>query len=113
MIVLCNFLRTTLDIPSGFSWLAASVILGIMALPTIVSVSEDALFAVPKDYKEASLGLGATDWHTISRVLLPAATSGISSAIVLGMGRSIGETMATMMVAGNAAIVPYPTSKLL
>lgn len=113
MVVLCNFLRTTLDIPSGFSWLAASVILGIMALPTIVSVSEDALFAVPKDYKEASLGLGATYWHTISRVLLPAAVSGISAAIVLGMGRAIGETMAVMMVAGNAAIIPEPIWNVL
>ncbi|MDE2519441.1 MAG: phosphate ABC transporter permease PstA [Methanocorpusculum sp.] len=113
MVVLCNFLRTTLDIPSGFSWLAASVILGIMALPTIVSVSEDALFAVPKDYKEASLGLGATYWHTISRVLLPAAASGISAAIVLGMGRAIGETMAVMMVAGNAAIIPEPLWNVL
>lgn len=113
MVVLCNFLRTTLDIPSGFSWLAASVILGIMALPTIVSVSEDALFAVPKDYKEASLGLGATYWHTISRVLLPAAASGISAAIVLGMGRAIGETMAVMMVAGNAAIIPEPIWNVL
>ncbi|HJJ97224.1 MAG TPA: phosphate ABC transporter permease subunit PstC, partial [Methanocorpusculum sp.] len=113
MVVLCNFLRTTLDIPSGFSWLAASVILGIMALPTIVSVSEDALFAVPKDYKEASLGLGATYWHTISRVLLPAAASGISAAVVLGMGRAIGETMAVMMVAGNAAIIPEPIWNVL
>lgn len=108
MIVLCNFLRIVLDVPSGFSWLAASVILGIMALPTIVSIAEDALFAVPKDYKEASLGLGATYWHTISRVLLPAAASGISAAVVLGMGRAIGETMAVMMVAGNAAIIPEP-----
>lgn len=113
MIVLCNFLRTVLDVPSGFSWLAASVILGIMALPTIVSVAEDALFAVPKDYKEASLGLGATYWHTISRVLLPAAASGISAAVVLGMGRAIGETMAVMMVAGNAAIIPEPLWNVL
>ncbi|HJK39571.1 MAG TPA: phosphate ABC transporter permease PstA [Methanocorpusculum sp.] len=113
MVVLCSFLRTTLDIPSGFSWLAASIILGIMALPTIVSVSEDALFAVPKDYKEASLGLGATCWHPISRVLLPAAASGISAAVVLGMGRAIGETMAVMMVAGNAAIIPDPIWNVL
>ncbi|MDR0439248.1 MAG: phosphate ABC transporter permease PstA [Methanocalculaceae archaeon] len=113
MVVLCNFLRETLDIPSGFSWLAASVILGIMALPTIVSVSEDALFSVPKDYKEASLGLGATYWYTISRVLLPAAVSGISAAVVLGMGRAIGETMAVMMVAGNAAIIPEPIWNVL
>lgn len=108
MIVLCSFLQQTLDMPSGFSWLAASILLGIMALPTIVSVSEDALFAVPKDYNEASLGLGATRWQTISRVLVPAAASGISAAVILGMGRAIGETMAVMMVAGNAAVIPSP-----
>ena len=108
MLVLCSFLQKTLDIPSGFSWAAASVILGIMALPTIVSVSEDALSAVPKDFREASLGLGATRTQTIFCVLLPAAASGISAAVVLGMGRAIGETMAVMMVAGNSAIIPSP-----
>jgi phosphate transport system permease protein len=108
MIVLCSLLQNVLDIPSGFSWLAASLLLGIMALPTIVSISEDALFAVPADYKEASLGLGATKWQTISRVLVPAAASGISAAVILGMGRAIGETMAVMMVAGNAAVIPSP-----
>ncbi|ABN07286.1 phosphate ABC transporter, inner membrane subunit PstA [Methanocorpusculum labreanum Z] len=108
MVVLCSFLQSTLNIPSGFSWLAASILLGIMALPTIVSVSEDALYVVPKDYKEASLGLGATKWQTISRVLIPAAASGISAAVILGIGRAIGETMAVMMVAGNAAVIPSP-----
>jgi phosphate transport system permease protein len=113
MVVLCGFLTSVLDIPSGFSWLAASVLLGIMALPTIVSVSEDAMSAVPKDYREASLGLGATGWQTVSRVLLPAAASGISAAVVLGMGRAIGETMAVMMVAGNAAVIPEPVWNVL
>ena len=113
MLVLCSFLQRTLDIPSGFSWAAASVLLGIMALPTIVSVSEDALSAVPKDFREASLGLGATRFQTISRVLLPAATSGISAAVVLGMGRAIGETMAVMMVAGNSAVIPSPLWDIL
>jgi len=108
MVVLCSLLQSVLDIPSGFSWLAASILLGIMALPTIVSVSEDALYVVPKDYTEASLGLGATKWQTISRVLIPAAASGISAAVILGMGRAIGETMAVMMVAGNAAVIPSP-----
>ncbi len=108
MIILCSFLQNVLNIPSGFSWLAASLLLGIMALPTIVSISEDALFAVPKDYHEASLGLGATKWQTISRVLVPAAASGISAAVILGMGRAIGETMAVLMVAGNAAVIPSP-----
>ena len=102
MVVLCSLLQSVLDIPSGFSWLAASILLGIMALPTIVSVSEDALYVVPKDYKEASLGLGATKWQTISRVLIPAAASGISAAVILGMGRAIGETMAITMVIGNS-----------
>lgn len=108
MVVLCSLLQSVLDIPSGFCWLAASILLGIMALPTIVSVSEDALYVVPKDYTEASLGLGATKWQTISRVLIPAAASGISAAVILGMGRAIGETMAVMMVAGNAAVIPSP-----
>ncbi len=108
MVVLCSLLQNGLDIPSGFCWLAASILLGIMALPTIASVSEDALYVVPKDYKEASLGLGATKWQTISRFLIPAAASGISEAVILGMGRAISETMAVMMVAGNAAIIPSP-----
>ncbi len=108
MVVLCSFIRGVLDISSGFTWLAASVILGIMALPTIISISEDALFAVPKDYMEASLGLGTTYWHTIASVLIPAAASGIAAAILLGIGRVVGETMAVMMVAGNAAIIPEP-----
>ncbi len=108
MVVLCSLLQSVLDLPSGFCWLAASILLGIMALPTIVSVSEDALYVVPKDYKEASLGLGATKWQIISRVLIPAAASGISAAVILGMGRAIGETMAVMMVAGNAAVIPSP-----
>lgn len=113
MLVLCSFLQTTLNIPSGFSWAAASILLGIMALPTIVSVSEDALFAVPKSYKEASLGLGATRWQTIYKVLLPAAASGITAAVILGLGRAIGETMAVMMVAGNSAVIPSPIWDIL
>lgn len=113
MVVLCSTLQKILDIPSGFSWAAASILLGIMALPTIISVSEDALTAVPKDFRDASLGLGATRFQTISRVLLPAAASGISAAVVLGMGRAIGETMAVMMVAGNSAVIPSPLWDIL
>ncbi len=108
MLVLCTFLQKVFSISSGFSWAAASLLLGIMALPTIVSVSEDALSAVPNDFRDASLGLGATRFQTISCVLLPAAASGISAAIVLGMGRAVGETMAVMMVAGNSAVIPSP-----
>jgi phosphate transport system permease protein len=108
LIVLTDLLRITFDVPTGETWLAGSILLGIMALPTIVSVSEDAISAVPKGYKEGSLALGATRWQTISRVVAPAALSGITAAIILGMGRAIGETMAVIMVTGNAAIIPDP-----
>lgn len=113
LIVLTNFIRVVFDLPTGETWLAASVLLGIMALPTIVSVSEDAISAVPREYKEGSLAIGATRWQTISRVLVPAALSGIASAIILGIGRAVGETMAVMMVAGNAAIIPDPVWNIL
>ena len=108
LIVLTNFIRVTFNIPSGNTWLAASVLLGIMALPTIVSVSEDAISSVPCEFREGSLAIGATRWQTISRVIVPAALSGIAAAIILGIGRAIGETMAVLMVAGNAAIIPVP-----
>jgi phosphate transport system permease protein len=113
LIVLTNFIRVTFDIPTGETWLAASVLLGIMALPTIISVSEDAISSVPHEYKEGSLAIGATQWQTISRVLVPAALSGIAAAIILGIGRAIGETMAVLMVAGNAAIIPDPIWNIL
>ncbi len=90
----------------GLSLLAASIILGIMILPTIISISIDALTAVPELYRDGSLALGATRWQTVSRVVLPAASSGIITAIILGMGRAIGETMAVIMVAGNALKIP-------
>lgn len=93
---------------SGSCWLAASFILGIMALPTIMSVSDDALKAVPQSYREASLAMGATKWETIRKVVFPAALSGVSAAIILGIGRAMGETMAVIMVAGNSAIIPEP-----
>lgn len=108
LIVLTDFIRVTFDLPTGETWLAASVLLGIMALPTIISVSEDAIAAVPREYKEGSLAIGATRWQTISQVIVPAALSGIAAAIILGIGRAVGETMAVMMVAGNAAIIPDP-----
>ena len=113
LIVLTNFIRVTLDLPTGETWLAASVLLGIMALPTIISVSEDAISSVPHEYKEGSLAIGATRWQTISLVLVPAAISGIAAAIILGVGRAIGETMAVLMVAGNAAIIPEPFWNIL
>ncbi len=113
LIVLTSFIRSAFDIPTGETWLAASVLLGIMALPTIISVSEDAISSVPGEYKEGSLAIGATRWQTISRVLVPAALSGIAAAIILGIGRAIGETMAVLMVAGNAAIIPDPFWNIL
>ncbi len=93
---------------SGLSWLTGSVLLGIMALPTVISVSDDALRTVPSSYREASLAVGATKWETIMKVVVPAAASGISAAVILGVGRAIGETMAVMMVTGNTAIFPDP-----
>ena len=91
---------------TGFSMLAASLILTVMVLPTIISISEDALRSIPVEYKEASLALGATHWQTIRNVLFPAAIPGIITAIILGMGRAIGETLAVIMVAGNVAQIP-------
>lgn len=90
------------------SWLAASMVLALMALPTIISVSEDAIHAVPRSYREASLAMGATKWESIIKVVVPAAISGISAAIILGVGRAIGETMAVLMLTGNAPMIPDP-----
>ena len=90
----------------GFGMLAAGIILAIMILPTIISISVDSLQAVPPSYREGSIALGATRWQTVKMVLFPAARSGIIASIILGMGRAIGETMATIMIAGNAAEVP-------
>lgn len=113
LIVLTGFIRTVFDLPTGETWLAASALLGIMALPTIISVSEDAISSVPHEYKEGALAVGATRWQMISQVLVPAALSGIAAAIILGVGRAIGETMAVLMVAGNAAIIPDPLWNIL
>ena len=90
------------------SWLAASIVLALMAMPTIISVSEDAIHAVPRSYREASLAMGATKWESIVKAVLPAAVSGVSAAIILGIGRAIGETMAVLMLTGNAPIIPDP-----
>lgn len=91
---------------TGLTAFTGSLILAYMALPTIISISEDALYAVPKEYRDGALAIGATQWQTIWRVVLPAARSGIVIAIMLGIGRAIGETMAVMMVTGNAANIP-------
>jgi phosphate transport system permease protein len=113
LIVLTDVIRTTFDIPTGETWLAGSILLGIMALPTIISISEDAISMVPREYKEGSLAIGATRWQTISRVIIPGALSGITAAVILGFGRAIGETMAVMMVTGNAGIIPDPIWNIL
>ena len=106
MIVLVPFIRETFDLSSGACLLAAIIVLAIMILPSIINVSETALRAVPKEYEEASLALGATEIETYFRVSLPAASSGVATAVVLGVGRAIGEAMAIIMVAGNVANLP-------
>jgi len=105
IVILVPLIRNTLG-GSGFSVLTASIILGIMILPTIVSISYDSLVAVPQTYREGSYALGATKWQTVLMVLFPSARSGIIAAIILGMGRAIGETMAVIMIAGNALKIP-------
>ena len=106
MIILVPAIRTAFGLADGACLLAAIVVLAIMILPSIISVSETALNAVPKEYEEASLALGATEIETYFRVSVPAAKSGIAASIVLGIGRAIGEAMAVMMVAGNVANMP-------
>jgi len=106
MVVLAPWLQETFDLPTGLNIVNASFMLAIMAIPTISSISEDALYAVGREFKEASYALGATRYETISRVIVPAALSGISAAVILGMARAIGETMVVLMVAGGAAALP-------
>ena len=106
MVVVAPFIQKTFDLPTGLNIVNASVILAIMAIPTISSISEDALYAVPSEFKEASYALGATKYETIANVIMPAALSGISTAVILGMARAMGETMVVLMVAGGAAAIP-------
>ncbi len=106
VMVLAPMIRAYLGGP-GLSVLAAAVILGVMILPTIISISVDAIAAVPNSYREGSLALGATRWQTVHMVVLKAARSGIVASIILGLGRAIGETMAVIMVAGNAVKIPH------
>ena len=106
MILLVPAIRIIFDLPSGATLLAAIIVLSVMILPSIISVSETSLRAVPREYEEASLALGATHIETVFRVTVPAARSGIATAIVLGIGRAIGEAMAIIMVAGNVANMP-------
>ena len=106
MVIVAPFLQDTFDLTTGLNMFNASVMLAFMSVPTICSISEDAIYSVPTELKEASLALGATQWDTIMRVILPASLSGISTAIILGMSRAIGETMVVLMVAGGAAMIP-------
>jgi phosphate transport system permease protein len=105
ILVLAPNLRILLDLPTGLTALAGSLLLGLIAIPTVVSISEDALDSVPRSYRDAALALGATRWQTIWRVTLPAARSGVLTAVMLGIGRAIGETMTVMMVTGNAPVL--------
>jgi phosphate transport system permease protein len=106
MITLVPLVKNIFHLPTGLTALSGSIMLAFMAMPTIVSIAEDALYSVPKSYKEGAFALGATHWQTIYRVMLPAASSGILAAVMLGIGRVIGETMAVMMITGNAALMP-------
>ena len=106
MIAIAPLLREHLHLPTGLSAFAGSLMLAYMALPTIITVSDDAIDAVPRSYRDASLALGANHWQTIWGVVVPAARSGLITAVMLGCGRAIGETMAVLMVTGNAARMP-------
>jgi phosphate transport system permease protein len=106
ILVLVPFLRTTFNLPTGLTAFAGAILLALIAIPTSVSISEDALNNVPPAYRQAALALGATRWQTIWGVTLPAAKSGVLTAVMLGIGRALGETMAVMMVTGNAPVMP-------
>lgn len=107
MIFLAPWIQKTFALPTGLTALTGTIVLGIMALPTIVSIAEDAISSVPYSYKEASYSLGANKVETIIKIILPAASSGVITAIILGMGRAIGETMTVLMVCGGAAVIPH------
>ncbi len=106
MVIVAPFLQDTFHIATGLNLFNAALMLAFMSVPTICSISEDAIFSVPVELKEASLALGATHWETLYRVVVPASLSGISTAVILGMSRAIGETMVVLMVAGGAGLIP-------
>lgn len=106
LVILVPVMQNVFNLPTGQTALTGSIMLGIMALPTIITISEDAISSVPSTIKQGSLALGATRWQTMYKVIVPAALSGISAAVMLGIGRAIGETMTLMMVTGNAAVIP-------
>jgi phosphate ABC transporter permease protein PstC len=108
IIILVKYLQPTFGLLSGYTFLAGSLILGIMAVPIIVSMSDDAMKSVPRELKEGSLALGATKWQTIKKVIIPTSISGISAAVILGIGRAVGETMAVSLVLANTMQIPIP-----
>ncbi|MRS03817.1 phosphate ABC transporter permease subunit PstC, partial [bacterium] len=112
ILIVSPFLRDVLNLPTGLTAFTGSLLLGGIAIPTIVSISEDALKNVPISYRHGSLALGLTRWQTIWSVTVPAARSGILTAIMLGLGRTIGETMTVMMVTGNAPVMPESVKAL-
>ncbi|UQZ91122.1 phosphate ABC transporter permease subunit PstC [Deltaproteobacteria bacterium Smac51] len=106
MVLIAPFMQSVLDVPTGLNLLNAGLLLALMATPTVASMGEDALSAVPKELRDASYALGATRWETIWKVTMPAAVSGLTTAIILGLGRALGETMVVLMVAGGSAQIP-------
>jgi len=112
ILILVPFLRIFLNLPTGLTAFTGAILLALISIPTIVSIAEDAMYAVPQSYREASIALGATKWETIWRVTLPAARTGVLTAVMLGVGRSLGETMAVMMVTGNAPVLPDKLNSL-
>ena len=107
MVTLVPYVKTVFNLPTGLTALSGSIMLAFMAMPTIVSIAEDAITAVPWQYREGALALGATRWQTMYRIVIPAAYPGIIAAIMLGIGRVIGETMCVMMITGNSAALPH------
>jgi len=110
ILVFAPFLRRLFNLPTGLTAFTGSLMLALIAIPTIVSISEDALNSVPKSYRQGALALGATRWQTIWGVTVPAARTGLVTAVMLGVGRALGETMAVMMVTGNAPVLPTSLS---
>ena len=107
IVVIAPFIQRLLNLPVGLTAFTGSLMLGIMATPTVCSISEDALSFVPRSFREASLAVGANRWQTLTRVVFPASASGISTSIILGMSRAVGETMTVLMVTGGAAVIPH------
>lgn len=113
ILVVSPSLRRMLELPTGLTALTGALLLAGIAIPTIVSIAEDGLNTVPKSYREASLAVGANQWQTIWGVTLPAARSGVLTAVILGIGRAIGETMTVMMVTGNAPVLPTKINSII